>query len=88
MANDSKFEASGVYINYDAFELICYDVGQRSGNIEIELSREEAKAICNAIGLLGFTKARDGKAACVYNAPVWEKNNAGHLSVVEEENSF
>lgn len=78
---DTKIE--DVYINYEAFELLCYDFdGRHKGPIEIEISSGEARKICEAIGLMGFI-VEDGKLQTLYSERKFLENNAPHLNILE-----
>lgn len=71
-----------LYINYESFELTVYDMGDGKGNMAMGLSIAEAKAVCKAIGLMGF-RQRDGKTQTVYNAETWGDLNTRHLKILE-----
>lgn len=44
------------YINYNSFELVCWDTDGNDTNVSIELTEEQAKKVCEAIGLIGFAE--------------------------------
>lgn len=44
------------YINYNSFELVCWDTDGNDTNVSIELTEEQAKKVCETIGLIGFAE--------------------------------
>lgn len=45
-----------LYMNYDEFELVCWDTDGKGTNVAISLTEEQAKKVCDLIGLLGFAE--------------------------------
>lgn len=45
-----------LYIDYSEFELTCWNTDGKGTNVAIPLTEEQAKKICDIIGLLGFPK--------------------------------
>lgn len=54
------------YINYDEFELVCWDADGEDTNIGIDVTKDQARQICEIIGLIGFTKNEDDEIQGVY----------------------
>lgn len=48
------------YINYDEFELVCWDTDGNGTNVSLDLTKNQVNQICEIIGLLGFGE-EDGK---------------------------
>lgn len=53
------------YINYDSFELICWDTDGNNTNVILDLTKEQVKQICKLIGLIGFQNKK-GEIYAVY----------------------
>lgn len=47
-----------LYIDYSEFELTCWNTDGKGTNVAIPLTEEQAKKICDIIGLLGFEDKR------------------------------
>ena len=45
-----------LYIDYSEFELTCWNTDGKGTNVAIPLTEEQAKKICDIIGLLGFAE--------------------------------
>lgn len=48
------------YINYNEFELVCWDTDGEGTNVGIDITKDQAKQICEIIGLVGFSKDENG----------------------------
>lgn len=48
------------YINYDEFELVCWDTDGEGTNVGIDIDKNQARQICEIIGLIGFNKDENG----------------------------
>lgn len=48
------------YINYNEFELICWDTDGEGTNVGIDITKDQARQICEIIGLVGFSKDENG----------------------------
>lgn len=45
-----------LYIDYNEFELVCWDTDGKGTNVAISLTEEQAKKVCDIIGLIGFAE--------------------------------
>ena len=52
-----------LYIDYSEFELTCWNTDGKGTNVAIPLTEEQAKKICDIIGLLGFAEENVAAAA-------------------------
>ena len=50
-----------LYIDYSEFELTCWNTDGKGTNVAIPLTEEQAKKICDIIGLLGFAEEKTGQ---------------------------
>ena len=56
-----------LYIDYSEFELTCWNTDGKGTNVAIPLTEEQAKKICDIIGLLGFAE-ENGKIVGYHRA--------------------
>lgn len=61
-----------LYIDYSEFELTCWNTDGKGTNVAIPLTEEQAKKICDIIGLLSCLTCRSGSAKRSRSYP-WSK---------------
>ena len=55
-----------IYINFSAFDLTCWDTDGKNTSIAIGLTEEQARKVCDVIGLIGFAVEQENDEVVAY----------------------
>ena len=67
ISQGQRGDTMNLYIDYSEFELTCWNTDGKGTNVAIPLTEEQAKKICDIIGLLGFAE-ENGKIVGYHRA--------------------